>query len=373
MATFQARRRAGFVVGIFLALSACSDGAPTAPVAQLPDPVGEAKFSPIVGAEVSPSAVISPDSLVELPLLTYEGSGQTVHPDLAVFDHPWHGYEYWMAITPYPNSNSAFENPSLLAGHDGTAWVPPPGVHNPLIDKPDGANYNSDPDIVYDSLTDELMLMYRVAGAGHNSIYTTRSHDGVFWTQPRLAFSVTAHRAISPAVVVASPGAHGAPQVWYVDAGTLGCHATHSAVVTRIAQRGPLGELIDAHWLPALPTRFDQPGRVIWHIDVQWVPEKHEYWALYPAYARSRACGSSSLYFARSTDGMTWRTYRRPLIKRGSTQATSASLYRATFQYDARSDHIRIWTAALGADAEWRLLYGTFDYSPLLRRLEQAP
>src|SRR4051794_8423432 len=51
---------------------------------------------------------------------TYEVSGQVVHPAVVRFADGWHGYEYWMAVEPYPNENDHYENPSILASNDGT-------------------------------------------------------------------------------------------------------------------------------------------------------------------------------------------------------------------------------------------------------------
>lgn len=58
-----------------------------------------------------------------------------------------------MAITPYPNGDDAFENPSLLVSQDGLSWDLPCGLRNPLDIKPgtrysDPAHYNSDPDLI---------------------------------------------------------------------------------------------------------------------------------------------------------------------------------------------------------------------------------
>src|SRR3954468_12655317 len=49
-------------------------------------------------------------SLMTVP--TYDGSGQSVHPDVVAFDSEWHGAKFWMTMTPYPKSNQALENPS---------------------------------------------------------------------------------------------------------------------------------------------------------------------------------------------------------------------------------------------------------------------
>ncbi|WP_140419053.1 hypothetical protein [Desulfosporosinus sp. FKB] len=100
---------------------------------------------------------------------TYDHSDQAVHPSVIDFKteyglEAWGNFRYWMALTPYPNFNSACENPSLLASMDGINWVNPPGIKNPLAPKPFGIldkNYNSDPELVYDPGDNILILYWR--------------------------------------------------------------------------------------------------------------------------------------------------------------------------------------------------------------------
>ncbi|MCK1997963.1 hypothetical protein MPH47_12130 [Psychrobacillus psychrodurans] len=96
---------------------------------------------------------------------THDGSGQATHPSIIDFlvehDQPsWGGYRYWMAFTPYPNTNDEHEDPNIVASHDGITWVVPSGIVNPLDDL-FGQNYNADTDIVYDPLEDCLRVYYR--------------------------------------------------------------------------------------------------------------------------------------------------------------------------------------------------------------------
>ncbi len=68
---------------------------------------------------------------------TYDGSGQVVHPSVIDFWFEfglpsWGGYRFWMGITPYPDGDNVYENPSLLVSQDGLLWVFPPGIKNPL-------------------------------------------------------------------------------------------------------------------------------------------------------------------------------------------------------------------------------------------------
>src|SRR5439155_20610297 len=50
---------------------------------------------------------------------TYDGTGQVVEPDVIHVPRGWNGYEYWMAVTPYPCGDESLENPSILVSHDG--------------------------------------------------------------------------------------------------------------------------------------------------------------------------------------------------------------------------------------------------------------
>src|SRR5262245_49955656 len=67
---------------------------------------------------------------------TYDGSGQSVHPDVVTFESNWHGARFWFTMTPYAKSNQALENPSILRSYDGIRLDVPPGVTNPIIKPP---------------------------------------------------------------------------------------------------------------------------------------------------------------------------------------------------------------------------------------------
>ncbi|MGC7870642.1 hypothetical protein ACPUYX_03815 [Desulfosporosinus sp. SYSU MS00001] len=113
------------------------------------------------------NSLINASNYLDTP--TYDHSGQAVHPSIIDFKteyemETWGKFRYWMALTPYPNFNSALENPSILASMDGINWVNLPGIKNPLAPKPFGIldkNYNSDPELVYDPGDNTLILYWR--------------------------------------------------------------------------------------------------------------------------------------------------------------------------------------------------------------------
>jgi hypothetical protein len=78
-------------------------------------------------ADAAPVADVHPLSIV-----TYEGSGQAVHPDFVRLPASWSGDPVRLVATPYPGGNATYENPSLYTGRTGIDWVVPEGVTKPL-------------------------------------------------------------------------------------------------------------------------------------------------------------------------------------------------------------------------------------------------
>ena len=86
-----------------------------------------------------------------LTIPTYDGSNQLTHPKVLYFANGWHGYHYWMSMTPYPYTMDRYENPSIVVSNDGEKWVVPIGLKNPIsglpVDVKIGGHY-SDPHLV---------------------------------------------------------------------------------------------------------------------------------------------------------------------------------------------------------------------------------
>lgn len=302
---------------------------------------------------------------VPLVVPTYEGSGESVHPDVVDFPAGWHGARYWLTMTPYPRSDSKVENPSILVSHDGRTLAAPDGLANPVIGhRGRPSDYNSDPELVYEAGTDRLLLFYRFVDRRTNTILVSSSTDGRTWVPAGKAFWARGHAAVSPTIAVRNPASPA--RMWYVDAGRDGCKAVSTRVMTR-ASLEPTGRLTGTRWSEPDVTNLAQPGYVIWHIKVRYVPTKGEYWALYAAYPEGPAgCDVDDLFFARSSDGVHWETFAEPLLRHEEREWTAAAIYRSSFLYDASSDQLRVWLSARGADQKWRMAYARFRYSELL-------
>jgi hypothetical protein len=304
--------------------------------------------------------------ILEVP--TYEMSGKSVHPDVVLFPTGWHGSHYWLAMTPYPGGSAAMENPSVLQSDDGLSLVVPTGVTNPIVQPLSRSGYNSDPDLIYDPVQDELVMSYRVVADGVNTIKIVTSRDGVRWSEPHVAFSEKNHSAVSQTIV---PASHGVPPLaWYVDAGPAGCSATSARVMTRAATAAPMS-LAAAQWTKARATDLTIPGYVPWHIKVSYIPSKREYWALVVAYLNDgRGCGSDDLFLAHSKNGLHWETFPQPLMRHEDHWWSSGALYRGSFIYEAQNDQLAIWFSAR-AEYTWRMLFVRMNYTALAAKLSR--
>ena len=140
-----------------------------------------------------------------LPLPTYEGSGQSVHPSVVNTPASFGGIglTWYMAHTPYPNTNDEYENPSLLGSVNGEDWV---NVGTNPIDQPtpeeiaEGA-YMSDPEMIYKD--GRLELVYRFNHAGKEVLYRKTSTTGTTWTERELIFDkdTFGHSVMSPSII----------------------------------------------------------------------------------------------------------------------------------------------------------------------------
>src|SRR5262249_52236192 len=157
---------------------------------------------------------------------------QVVHPDYAFTPSDLFGPRHHLAITPYPNGNARYENPSLFDGARLDQWALSPGVPNPIVLPEQG--YLSDPDLVYVPEEDELWLYYRQVTTD-NIIRLVRTRDGRTWTAPVEVVRAPNHQIISPSVVRRSAGD------WWmfsVNAGGTGCGAASTVVEVRRSSDG---------------------------------------------------------------------------------------------------------------------------------------
>ena len=295
---------------------------------------------------------------------TYDGSNQSTHPSVVRFGRPWNGFLYWMAMTPYPNYNDGFEDPSILASNNGKRWAVPAGVENPLVPAP-LVGHNCDVELVYVREEDELRLYYVEADdVAQSWVKLLRSKDGAHWTGPETVIHDPARKygILSPAIQRLGDGTW---QMWYIDTGDTGYICQENAVRTRLSKDGIV-------WGEETTEALSQPGHQIWHMTVWREPGTDTLHAVYPAYPDRTNCDYCRLFYAWKPAGQGWQTYGRPIMEPGPEGAwDDFCLYRTAFFLDRERDTFRMWYGGKRrADAHWGIGYTEGSYSGMLRELE---
>jgi hypothetical protein len=289
------------------------------------DGLESVEFVAFIDANALPDRI----PLQAMSLTTYDGSGQVVHPDVIALPSEEGEDRGVLAITPYPWGNANMENPSVFEGNARATWTVQGGVTNPVV-KPSGG-YLSDPDILWLDDRREFWLFYRHVNA-ENEILVTQSGDGVRWGASRIVIEAPNHEAVSPTVVRRSPSDW---LMWTVNSGPVGCGSSKTTVELRRSADGTT-------WSSPTTVSLSQPGVFPWHLEVQWIPSRAEYWAMFNGKVAG-SCTTDALYLATSPDGITWRTYRSPVLRRGAIPEFADVVYRATFAYDAERDLVSLW------------------------------
>ena len=282
------------------------------------------------------------DVFLSQAFTTFEGSGETVHPDWAVapFFFPQH-----LAITPYPSGNANYELPSLFGSQFGTEWLLAPNAPNPVIPAPP-SGHMSDPDIVWNPESGEMWMYYRQA-ADRNIVWLVRSGDGIHWSSPVLTVSAPNHEIISPSVVRRGPGDW---WMWSVNGDRDGCSAGTAWLEVRRSSNG-------VNWGAPTVLELAHDGLYPWHVEVQWISSRSEFWALYNA-KEPGSCTTPALFLATSGNGTSWSPIRRPIVTRGAIPAFADIVYRSTFSYDPVADDLRLWVSGARFDRKW--IWSTF-------------
>jgi hypothetical protein len=281
-------------------------------------------------AVAEPIDALPPNQIRVLSLQTYDGSGQVVHPDYARSSAAGFAYGHHLAITPYPFGNAAYENPSLYASlGQRDSWLVEAGVTNPVASPESG--HLSDPDLVFDPESNELWLYYRQA-TSDNVVWLIRSPDGRSWSPPVEVARRPNHQIVSPAVVRRGPSEW---YMWAVNSGPSGCGASTTVVELRRSADG-------IHWSEPEPLEFPLPELWPWHIDVQWIEARGEFWAIFNAKTRS-GCTTPAVFIARSADGVHWTVVTKPVIAKERIPEFEHVVYRSTFDYESAGDMITFW------------------------------
>lgn len=289
--------------------------------------------------------VVAVNALAPLTIPTYDGSGQLVHPHVLFVPEGFGGYQWWMAMTPYPSTNDQYENPSILCSTDGLTWTVPAGLTNPLIGPPATAGaFNSDPCLVV--VGGVMFCFYRTvdgafSGAEERISYFT-SLDGSTWSGPTVTLTHDGNDAlVSPAVL--HNGATGLWEMWGVRPG----YSPNKIVrLTATSPNGP--------WVGEQDCTVETgAGLEAWHIDIKNVGGEYVL-ITYESPGGAGAAGGA-LRRSVSREGLYWYPDVRPIMH-SIPGAWDAEFYKTTFvpaRVNGR-DVYRLWYGGYSGGV-WRV------------------
>ena len=280
------------------------------------------------------------NALEPLYIETYEGSNQLTHPKVLVFGGVWSGYKYWMAYTPYPNSNDYYENPCIAASSNGIDWDTPLGLTNPLAEltpeeDADKGHY-SDTHLLYRVDTDTMECWYRYSvNLAEEKIFRRTTTDGVNWTPHELMISVQpVSLYLSPAIMFED----NKYKMWFVATG---------AVVQYIESNDD-----GVSWTNPIDCEVPlNEGYEPWHLDVVHTDKGYE---MLLCVNTPKGVNDKILLFGISTDGFTWSDFK-PCINPSADKKTfdSRQIYRSSF---VKIDGIYyVYYAGYSTSNEWKL------------------
>lgn len=286
---------------------------------------------------------------------TYDGSGQVVHPSIVYFPNRWGGYRYWLGITPYPNGNANYENPSILVSNDGERWKLPAGITNPLVPKPAKGHY-ADPELIYNNGTDELGCYYMNTGVKPNWLWLIKSSNGSDWSKP--VYLSSGNGIVSPTIVKKDSNW----RMWAVD-------PSEHILKYYISSDGKNWlQQQDLVWSIVVEGTVYAP----WHPKVRWIEEKDEYWLLMATVpVRSLDGADCKLAYAKSIDGIKWTTYDKLILEPSSSRWDNNLIYRADFLYKVLPNTLKIWYSANSVSAIWHLGCTSRNYDKFMKPLQR--
>lgn len=297
-----------------------------------------------------------PNAINTLNIPTYDGSNQSCHPKVLYFEKGWNGWKYWMVMTPYPNTNDAYENASILVSNSGSDWQVPKGLKNPLTPLPKNSKgyreHGSDPELVYNQKDDKLELWYRYTyetnftpDGTHDStdnIFRITSHNGIDWSQPEDMIKWGLNKGcLSPAIIIEN----GIYKMWYV----AYVDYNYECMYIQSTDGG-------VTWSDPIKTTLNPPDTYApWHIDVVHTDKGYEIvYCAEPKNDTMEGKNGKILFYNVSDDGINFGQSKVILRASGSNSAwDNKQIYRSTF---VKVNGIyRLYYSAMDKKARWHI------------------
>ena len=222
----------------------------------------------------------------------------------------WNGYRYWMAYIPLITADQ--ENPCILASADGTTWIEPIGITNPIEPWPGGAQYNADPNLYFDEATSTLYCLFRTSNA---YLYEKHSTDGINWSDKTsvINFGVGTDYYTSPSIVKVG--------------GLLWMYGTDPTAGSETIWRC-YSTSVTGTWSTPEVCIFDRTGSILDELDIGSAPNPYYIWhsevryllgSYYMAALLQTVNGAQNfceLFLLKSTNGINFKYSKYPVISK---------------------------------------------------------
>ncbi|MCB5262641.1 MAG: T9SS type A sorting domain-containing protein [Candidatus Cloacimonetes bacterium] len=288
-----------------------------------------------------------------------EDSVETCHPSVLYFPQGFGGWNYWMVHTPYPGSDVAYENPSIVVSSDGLDWVEPDGLVNPVADVYTGTDinnhYNSDPHLMVSPDGSTMHLIWRQKNGWMSELIKLKtSTDGINWSAATTILSVLStnpvlnETALSPCLL--NNGSY--YMLW-----TVNTKVNPRSIYLRYTSD------LDTGWSEPVLTDISEfpEGYRVWHMDVQFIDG---YYHMLAAVGIPSTQEGRVLYLGKSLDGVHWSFSSQPVMT-GVQGAWDARLYRSAFLRDSSGMGYKNWYGSMDHPL-WRIGYSEAQISGYL-------
>ena len=123
--------------------------------------------------------------LVPLHKIDVNYGNWLVHPCVRYIPEGINGHKWWMAVTPYPDFNSKYEQPLLFCGEGNEDFPPNKWKYVGFIAASHEKGYNADPNMFY--ADGKLWIVWKEHATENtkSNCIMMRSYDGFSFSHPR--------------------------------------------------------------------------------------------------------------------------------------------------------------------------------------------
>lgn len=255
-----------------------------------------------------------------------------------------------MAMTPYPDSNDNFENPSILVSENGYDFYEENDGINPLVQTPE-IDHNDDPDIFFERKTNEFYLLYlETLRPEAQNLNILKSKDGLNWnksTQIHYDLLAGDDFIVSPSMIRKADINY----LFFVNTYKEGYPIQYYKTTQGTDWNKDSAESISVNF----PDTFTP-----WHIDI--FSSDDQYYMLINGFYNSIE-RNHHLYIAKSSDLLNWEVRLEPIIISSPNFYNSKMIYRSSGVVE--KDLLVVWFSFQTNNNKWKIGVKKFNLNKL--------